>query len=148
MTDSYNHEESIQEENLWNTKSIHSQPFVYSSIYQSEEQKQLNKGGKIRTTSSTLSLHIAAYENFIESAGGAADSDKQNEETFRNIEHINIFCKNQKLVKQYFNSTDLFEIPRQEEGTFSTPEIMQFKASQKLISPNYSPTDSRMSDNG
>uniref|UniRef100_A0AC34FHP3 Uncharacterized protein n=1 Tax=Panagrolaimus sp. ES5 TaxID=591445 RepID=A0AC34FHP3_9BILA len=70
------------------------------NFYENEEDKKLWKNeenDKNSINNSTLSLHIAAYEDFDENT---------------------------------------FEIPRQQEDKATEPEIMQFKASQKLLLSN------------
>uniref|UniRef100_A0A914YPT5 Mos1 transposase HTH domain-containing protein n=1 Tax=Panagrolaimus superbus TaxID=310955 RepID=A0A914YPT5_9BILA len=62
---------------------------------------------------STLSLHISAYEN-------AADSTSE----------LKVSDDKQSLFK------DSFEFPRGRVRETTEPEIMQFRASQKLLNPN------------
>uniref|UniRef100_A0A914QNH2 Uncharacterized protein n=1 Tax=Panagrolaimus davidi TaxID=227884 RepID=A0A914QNH2_9BILA len=77
--------------------------------------------------SSTLSLHIAAYENSIE----ADDSDAKD----NMIDKSSTF--NKSLKKPFTSLIDAFEIPRQQDDG-KKREVMQFKASQKLRNPNKS----------
>uniref|UniRef100_A0A914QKW9 OTU domain-containing protein n=1 Tax=Panagrolaimus davidi TaxID=227884 RepID=A0A914QKW9_9BILA len=80
---------------------------------------------------STLSLHITNYGNSIKlESNGSFSEDKS--KTNKMI-HGNS-CKN--FVINSTKNTDCFEIPRQQNDTPSVPEIMKFKASQKLLHPN------------
>uniref|UniRef100_A0AC34FQT0 Uncharacterized protein n=1 Tax=Panagrolaimus sp. ES5 TaxID=591445 RepID=A0AC34FQT0_9BILA len=85
--------------------------------------------------SSTLSLHIAAYEN-------SNESDSADSESFKKKSEKTSFIKKWKNVKQVFNGTTTivqnpFEFPRQQENRLiAKPEVVKFKASQQLLNPN------------
>uniref|UniRef100_A0A914PBI5 Uncharacterized protein n=1 Tax=Panagrolaimus davidi TaxID=227884 RepID=A0A914PBI5_9BILA len=76
---------------------------------------------------STISLHIAAYENSNETAefdliGG---KNKNGDKTI-------------EIEKQFFTSLkgqNSFEFPRQQNNKVSEPKVSQFKASQRLLPP-------------
>uniref|UniRef100_A0A914NYN3 Ubiquitin-like domain-containing protein n=1 Tax=Panagrolaimus davidi TaxID=227884 RepID=A0A914NYN3_9BILA len=98
-----------------------------------ENQKGTEKGWKSRsnaTNSSNLSLHITAFENIIMSSSGEGDSLVKNQSS-----------KEQKSWQHFFPrignvEANPFEFPRQQENSSAEPEIVQFKASQKLLNPN------------
>jgi hypothetical protein len=88
------------------------------------------------SNNSILSLHIAAYENAIENA---ANSNEQNDSN-NSLKNISLE-KSWKDVKQFFNDSTTknpYEIPRQQKEEENKPEVMQFKASQRLSNP-YNP---------
>uniref|UniRef100_A0A914Z9N3 Uncharacterized protein n=1 Tax=Panagrolaimus superbus TaxID=310955 RepID=A0A914Z9N3_9BILA len=78
--------------------------------------------------SSTLSLRIAGYEAAIELVY-SSDNFSSNR-----ADEVKSRLK-KKLIKKAANN-DAFEIPRQQKEQPKTPEIMQFKANQKVINPN------------
>uniref|UniRef100_A0AC34GRQ6 Uncharacterized protein n=1 Tax=Panagrolaimus sp. ES5 TaxID=591445 RepID=A0AC34GRQ6_9BILA len=101
----------------------------------SEEKDEFKKLKSIN--SSTLSLHIAAYENSIKPF--SADSDYGKEESSKAKGGKAGLIRKQNAAK-HFSSLFIqnpFEFPRQQENEgFKTPEIAQFKASQKLLNSN------------
>uniref|UniRef100_A0AC35FGG5 Clathrin/coatomer adaptor adaptin-like N-terminal domain-containing protein n=1 Tax=Panagrolaimus sp. PS1159 TaxID=55785 RepID=A0AC35FGG5_9BILA len=85
-----------------------------------EVKKNWKSDGLLNSSNSTLSLHIAAFENSNEY--DISDG------------------KNAALKKQLFPGSIIqnsFEFPRQQEGGRATaPDIMQFRASQRMRNPN------------
>uniref|UniRef100_A0A914Q3I0 Uncharacterized protein n=1 Tax=Panagrolaimus davidi TaxID=227884 RepID=A0A914Q3I0_9BILA len=81
---------------------------------------------------STLSLHIAAYENSIK----ISNSDERDESNL--TKNTN---ETSKDIKGIINESTLtiqnpFEFPRQQENQKNKRGIMQFKSSQRLYDPN------------
>uniref|UniRef100_A0AC35F2E7 Uncharacterized protein n=1 Tax=Panagrolaimus sp. PS1159 TaxID=55785 RepID=A0AC35F2E7_9BILA len=109
----------------------------YLTQFASEEKSQKgwkNENVTSANANSALSLHITAYENFIEASNSDNFETKKNKSRKENKNE-----KTWKNVKQIFARTfaSSFEIPRQKEDQImSEPEIMQFKATQKLLDPN------------
>uniref|UniRef100_A0AC34GRY5 USP domain-containing protein n=1 Tax=Panagrolaimus sp. ES5 TaxID=591445 RepID=A0AC34GRY5_9BILA len=88
--------------------------------------------------SSTLSLHIAAYEN---SAVVTNDLKSSEKEKLQDKDECLGFAKKWKTSNHFVDGTtsiiqNPFEFPRQREDEASRPELMQFTASQKLLNPN------------
>uniref|UniRef100_A0A914PFJ1 Uncharacterized protein n=1 Tax=Panagrolaimus davidi TaxID=227884 RepID=A0A914PFJ1_9BILA len=90
-----------------------------------KKESDLNK-----TKGSTLSLHISAYENDTVADYVISQSlPRKDMDSGKRLE----------ATKHYFTAEStaaMFEIPRQQTDELKKPEIMQFKASQKLIDPN------------
>uniref|UniRef100_A0AC34G043 Uncharacterized protein n=1 Tax=Panagrolaimus sp. ES5 TaxID=591445 RepID=A0AC34G043_9BILA len=107
--------------------------------HDSEEKDELKTAKNSDINKSTLSLHIAAYEN---SSEATTDSDYGKKEIFKNKVEKRSLMKKWNTAKEIFvNPTsiiqDISEFSRQQEneGT-EKPEIAKFKASQKLLNPN------------
>uniref|UniRef100_A0AC34FWW1 Uncharacterized protein n=1 Tax=Panagrolaimus sp. ES5 TaxID=591445 RepID=A0AC34FWW1_9BILA len=84
---------------------------------------------------STLSLHIAAYEN---SAEVSAHTNECNEEKDGLNNGKSGLYKKVKQINAGPVSTvqNPFEFPRQQKNQTGEPEVMHFKASQRLLNPN------------
>uniref|UniRef100_A0AC34FYA4 Helicase ATP-binding domain-containing protein n=1 Tax=Panagrolaimus sp. ES5 TaxID=591445 RepID=A0AC34FYA4_9BILA len=94
------------------------------------------------TNNSTLSLHIAAYENLNDDTE-IEYLKKKNEALF----------EKGKKVKQMFTEfapviKNQFEFSRQQKDQQNEPEVMQFKASQKLFNPNSSENPNERATSG
>uniref|UniRef100_A0A914YM39 Uncharacterized protein n=1 Tax=Panagrolaimus superbus TaxID=310955 RepID=A0A914YM39_9BILA len=86
---------------------------------------------------STLSLHIAAYENSIEAIINDSEGCKKEEIQKRDKTLIKGWGTSNHIIDS--TSTIIqnpFEFPRQQENEVNRPELMGFSASQRLLNPN------------
>uniref|UniRef100_A0A914QU68 Uncharacterized protein n=1 Tax=Panagrolaimus davidi TaxID=227884 RepID=A0A914QU68_9BILA len=112
--------------NKWNKELLNPFQSKYLKIDDSREEQTKEKCN----SSSTISLHIAAYENFVED-----DKSIDKSEGIK-IQEKHGFGKVWKNAMQHGSTTkSAFEIPRQQNDEPMKPEVMQFKASQKLLNP-------------
>uniref|UniRef100_A0A914QS02 Uncharacterized protein n=1 Tax=Panagrolaimus davidi TaxID=227884 RepID=A0A914QS02_9BILA len=95
------------------------------AFYDSETEEDKKKVEKKNSAKSTVSLHIAAYENEAENSNLT--------ELLSKNEHVS--DKTKKLSVNPICKVP-FEFSRQQENDVSKPEIMQFRASQRLLNPN------------
>uniref|UniRef100_A0AC34GQ88 Uncharacterized protein n=1 Tax=Panagrolaimus sp. ES5 TaxID=591445 RepID=A0AC34GQ88_9BILA len=96
--------------------------------------KDLSDKDSSNINSSTLSLHIAAYE-----ASVAASNECNVEECLKKKKEKSSSIKKWKDTKQIIAQSvvhNSFELPRQQKNQIHEPEVMQFKASQRLLNPN------------
>uniref|UniRef100_A0AC34FT59 Uncharacterized protein n=1 Tax=Panagrolaimus sp. ES5 TaxID=591445 RepID=A0AC34FT59_9BILA len=127
-----------RESSFWNKSNKHLSS-NYLNLNQESEEKQEFKYAK-NLNNSTLSLHIAAYENSSE-----VDSDNSNS---GENEGLKSKREGKHLIKKWSFSNEIytgssslitnpFEFPRQkQEDESNPPEVMQFQASQQLRNPN------------
>uniref|UniRef100_A0AC35G1E8 EF-hand domain-containing protein n=1 Tax=Panagrolaimus sp. PS1159 TaxID=55785 RepID=A0AC35G1E8_9BILA len=109
-----------------------------------EDNDNLKKRWKNETTlkttnKSTISLHIGAYENSIE-------SDLFHNENIEGLkkEKFGLIKTSKRSFIDDFKSQDPFEFPRQQDGgQKNEPEVMQFKATKKLQGTNRKPSSSQ-----
>uniref|UniRef100_A0AC34F064 MIF4G domain-containing protein n=1 Tax=Panagrolaimus sp. ES5 TaxID=591445 RepID=A0AC34F064_9BILA len=128
--------------NLWNKSAeINSKKFKDLNIFNSKENKKSDKTCSNLKNSSTLSLHISAYENSVVDVENEQDSD-ENACSFKQNKFVKSYWKS---FKDFGSTTkNPFEMSRQQIDGATEPEIMQFKASKKLLNPNMSSSDSQL----
>uniref|UniRef100_A0AC35GSN4 Ubiquitin carboxyl-terminal hydrolase 7 n=1 Tax=Panagrolaimus sp. PS1159 TaxID=55785 RepID=A0AC35GSN4_9BILA len=126
-----------------NEQSLKSITIIINEKAIEEEVRRLlkKKHNSQNSCNSTLSLHIAAHENSVGTSSNASDK-------FRYGSNYGLKKKKEKLglikrALQIFTGSSTviqnpFEFPRQQEedGQTPDPEMMHFKASQKLLNPN------------
>uniref|UniRef100_A0A914QHJ8 NADH dehydrogenase [ubiquinone] 1 beta subcomplex subunit 10 n=1 Tax=Panagrolaimus davidi TaxID=227884 RepID=A0A914QHJ8_9BILA len=116
----------MKESEAWNKSAdLRSHAFTFNDKAEEEAKKKWTKDGLSDVKSSTLSLHISAYENSKEITG---------------LDSFNghLMGKRIKLtwINNFFNP---FEFPRQQEkDQVNKPELMGFRANQKLLAPDQS----------
>uniref|UniRef100_A0AC34F9L3 Serine/threonine-protein phosphatase n=1 Tax=Panagrolaimus sp. ES5 TaxID=591445 RepID=A0AC34F9L3_9BILA len=115
----------------WNKSNKKLSPKFLNLNQKSEEEHEFAKESK-NINKSTLSLHIATYENSTEDT---PDSDAFEKEGIKRKD------ASKDLLKKWDTGSSLvienpFEFPRQQENQNKHPEVVQFKASQKLRNPN------------
>uniref|UniRef100_A0AC35F0I3 Uncharacterized protein n=1 Tax=Panagrolaimus sp. PS1159 TaxID=55785 RepID=A0AC35F0I3_9BILA len=92
------------------------------------EKEKEEKSIFTKTTNSTLSLHIATYENSNQACGtfdGKTDKAEGSKK-----------WKNQICLASSFINQNPFEFTRQQNAETSEPELSHFKASHRLLNPN------------
>uniref|UniRef100_A0AC34GYE7 Uncharacterized protein n=1 Tax=Panagrolaimus sp. ES5 TaxID=591445 RepID=A0AC34GYE7_9BILA len=111
-----------------NIQPSHQKSFDHTGINEQYKEETSNKfKNSSSTNSSTLSLHIAAYENSIDFEW-IPDNQLRDHKYKKN--------KRKRFGKKSKPKEVPFEIPRQQENQNTEPEVMQFKASQRILNPN------------
>uniref|UniRef100_A0A914Q6J1 Inositol polyphosphate-related phosphatase domain-containing protein n=1 Tax=Panagrolaimus davidi TaxID=227884 RepID=A0A914Q6J1_9BILA len=123
---------------LWNNSAF----AIFNDEAGEEAEKCWKNDDYSNTNNSTLSLHITAYENSVEALSdqNCGDVGLKKKES-RSI-------KSQEKPKQIFTVSTFviqnpFEFSRQQNDKVKEPEVSQFKASQKLVSPNKTTNNNR-----
>uniref|UniRef100_A0AC35GSS7 Exophilin 5 n=1 Tax=Panagrolaimus sp. PS1159 TaxID=55785 RepID=A0AC35GSS7_9BILA len=121
----------------WSKSSKISKFTTQNNTFDKEASKNWNKESSSGINDSTLSLHIAAYENSVEAAVPDSIYGKNDEGLKKRKSGTNKKCENTKQVSTTltFGVQNSFEFPRQQSDKITESEVCQFKASQQLINP-------------
>uniref|UniRef100_A0AC35FJA7 Uncharacterized protein n=1 Tax=Panagrolaimus sp. PS1159 TaxID=55785 RepID=A0AC35FJA7_9BILA len=102
------------------------------------EKDETEKRWKQRSSTSnatnniTLSLHIAAYENSIETAASDSSFVSKVDELKKGKSY-----SDKQIIISCFTFQNPFEFPRQQKGGRTKhPEIMGYRSSQRIVNPN------------
>uniref|UniRef100_A0A914Q3K2 Uncharacterized protein n=1 Tax=Panagrolaimus davidi TaxID=227884 RepID=A0A914Q3K2_9BILA len=115
-------------------------PSEYLNLHESEKEERNNavnrwkKKDSKSVNYSTLSLHIAAFENAVEDVE-QKNIDKVSTKLNKKVTSKDAFNKNLKGIEQFSAgiSKNCFEFIRQQQDSRNEPEVMQFQASQRLL---------------
>uniref|UniRef100_A0A914Y1V1 Uncharacterized protein n=1 Tax=Panagrolaimus superbus TaxID=310955 RepID=A0A914Y1V1_9BILA len=122
--------------NSWKNKHLPA-TFLSNQKHDFEEGLRNSKSAN----DSTLSLHIAAYENSIENPN-ELDGGEKEEGVQKRDKPLNMVEK-WGISKHFIDASksiiqNSFEFPRQQEDQDSRSELMPFSSSQRLLNPNQS----------
>uniref|UniRef100_A0AC35GLV5 Exophilin 5 n=1 Tax=Panagrolaimus sp. PS1159 TaxID=55785 RepID=A0AC35GLV5_9BILA len=126
VSDNYEENEKLQ---LWNKSSKVSNFTTHNEDNEDLKNRWKNENALKTTNKSTLSLHIADYENSTE----AAASDFFDDENIKGLKRqkFGSIKTSKKCLTDILKSQNPFEFPTQQNGDQRIkPELMQFKASQ------------------
>uniref|UniRef100_A0AC34F323 Uncharacterized protein n=1 Tax=Panagrolaimus sp. ES5 TaxID=591445 RepID=A0AC34F323_9BILA len=122
--------------NSWK-KSDNNLSTTFLNSNRNSEKNDTSKKSKL-INKSTLSLHIAAYENLTEATNDLKSSEK---EVVQSKGECLGMAKKWKTSSHFIDgpssiAQNPFEFSRQQEDEGSRPELMAFRASQRLLNPN------------
>uniref|UniRef100_A0AC34FIK9 Uncharacterized protein n=1 Tax=Panagrolaimus sp. ES5 TaxID=591445 RepID=A0AC34FIK9_9BILA len=118
----------------WNNKSNkHLSPNFLNVNNDFEKQDEFKQSKSFNFNNSTLSLHIEAYENLLEAD---SDSDSGEEEETSKMKGEKLETAKHFVSDSSSKIENQFEFPRQQKDGLYEPQMMQFKATQKLLNPN------------
>uniref|UniRef100_A0A914QDD1 Uncharacterized protein n=1 Tax=Panagrolaimus davidi TaxID=227884 RepID=A0A914QDD1_9BILA len=124
-----NNHYSKRDSHSWNKSAKH----IYLGKIGGYQKEDRWKKDKNATNGSTLSLHIATYENSVEAVCKFVDGTKEEDsKQARKDKYANLIFGVSSCVIQ-----NPFEFPRQQENDQSKePEVTQYQSSQRLLNPN------------
>uniref|UniRef100_A0A914PNX1 Uncharacterized protein n=1 Tax=Panagrolaimus davidi TaxID=227884 RepID=A0A914PNX1_9BILA len=127
VSENYNEKERLQ---LWNKSSKISTFTTLNEDNNDLKKRRKNENTLKITNKSTISLHIAAYENSTEAAG----SNLSHNENIEGLKKEKFGLIKKQCFTKCLKIRNPFEFPRQQNGNQrNESEGMQFSASQQLL---------------